>query len=224
MKIRGWRFNSFPIWILQILTLVFAGIKAYAVDQQWLSLQADHQLSNQHQLSLNFHRRDRADLYSKRLLNLYRLHYRIPVDSWQITFGGAYFDSQSGNSERRLHQYADRNIKLLDDDILASSIRLGVEERHFNSDNNLYLRFRLRVQFHILPKKAFGPSLYHESFYIPNGQDRFVSALSENRTGIGLHYTLPYARLLLFHTYTLTKLPEKMKYEQWLQLFINFPF
>lgn len=222
LKNRHFQCLQTQFWLF-FATLVITN-HSHAVDQQWLSLQADHQLPDQQKISFNFQRRDQADLYSKKLLNVYRLYYRFQQEEWQFTLGFAYFDLENGSNERRLHQFAGRSIELFDKKIVSSTVRLGLEQRHFNSDNSIYLRLRARLLFHLFPQKSFGPSLYHESFYIPNGQDRFVSTLSENRTGIGARYKLPNVNFLLFHTYTFLKLPNKIKYQQWWQFSINFLF
>ena len=224
METRTYKQLRLSVLCLIICSLLLFNSHAHAVDQQWLSLQADHPLSNEDQLSLNFHRRDSGDLYSNRLLNVYRLHYSIPFADWNLILGAAYFDSASGSNERRLHQYAERSLDFVDSNYVSTSIRLGLEERDFNSDGFLYLRFRARALFNLLPTRSFGPSFYHESFFIPNGQDRFSSTLSENRTGLGLRYSHPSAHFLLYHTYTFLRLPGQLRYEQWWQLLINFPF
>lgn len=198
------------------------GLRAHAVNQQWLSFQAERQLSADHSLLINYQRRDVGDLFQRRLLNVYRFHLTKNIGDWRIIFGGAYFDQESGTSERRLHQYVVKKVRLLGETL--GFFRLGLEERHFNSDHFLYLRLRARALVRFLNQKPIGPVLYNETFYIPKAQTRFSSALNENRSGIGLRYSLPSARFLLFHAYTYSKLPTETRHEQWWQFYINFSF
>lgn len=155
-------------------------------------------------------------------LRLIRLMYGGDLGSFKFLIGGALADSKSSADERRLQQYLTHTTK--HDSYYSLFLRLGIEERFFNNDPNLYFRFRFKAQINPLFKREFGPSFYNETFFIPEGYKKFANQLNENRLGIGVRYNIKPFEIYLYQTFVYIKTIQEERILNWLQLqlILNF--
>jgi hypothetical protein len=197
---------------------------AQAYDEQWLLVQALHDVSETEQISFDYVRRDFSDLFQNKFLNLFRGAYGVQSGDWSLWLGAAYVDFNNSQSERRLHQQALRQFSL--SPYLKLGVRFRSEQRHFNGDSNIYLRLRARAQLNFFPQRTLAPTVYNELFYLPNPGDRFSAAFNENRFGVGLRYSTNTFDIFLLHNYSYFKSVKTPKgdYPKWLQIQIQTYF
>jgi hypothetical protein len=214
------RDTSFAFSILFLA--LFLSVPALARDEDWGIFQFRKRLEDGHQIFGEYVRRDRGDIFSEKFLDLYRLSWGGKIGNWSYLLGAAYVDFNTGADERRLHQFAVYNFRK--EDIVSGIIRTGLEQRSFISDDYIYFRFRNRLHLNFFPQFPFGVSGYDEIFYVPNGHNRFISGINENRFGLGLRYVFENFEIYLFHTTGYTKTPKSSDRFEWVQLQTIFSF
>ncbi|MFN8845908.1 MAG: DUF2490 domain-containing protein [Bdellovibrionales bacterium] len=197
-------------------------INAWALDEYWAILQFKKQMSSDHFLLLEYVERDKTNFFENKNLGLTRLSFGGTVGSFKYLIGGAYVDFTSSADERRLHQFLISSYSL--ESLFTFPLRIGLEERSFIGDEKIYLRGRLRVQANFLPQYKIGLVAYNEAFYIPNGYNKFVTGLNENRFGFGIRYITNEVEVYLYKTQADIKNISQSRHLQWIQLqtLINF--
>lgn len=204
------------------LILTFSSAFSHAADEYWEIIQVKKSLSGSNFLLVEYVERDFENFFQSKNLNLIRISYGGRIGAFKYLIGGAYVDFESSSDERRAHQFLLYNYNL------ASAadffVRMGLEERSFISDDNLYLRGRLRIQVNPLPEYPFGVALYDEIFYVPDGFNKFANGFNENRLGIGLRYITKPVELYVYHTEADLKGFRGLRHLRWIQLQAVFNF
>jgi len=193
-----------------------------AYDEHWLIFQTIGSLSNTEQVNFDYVRRDFSYNHLQKNLELYRFSYGIQKKEWLFIMGGAYLDLSNGSTERRLLQMAARDFNF--NSFIKGTLRLGLEERLFNSDSQLYFRLRARILIDFFAQSHFGPTIYNEFFLIPYGRNRFSTTLNENRLGMGFRYQWEVIQLLIFHTLSYQNNPQQTAHPDWFQLQVIYHF
>lgn len=215
--------SLFQIAALSLMgALSFGFSKAQARDEDWLIFQLRKRLGTERQIFAEYIRRDRSEFLDKRFFELYRLSWGQKSGDWLFLLGGAVIDFEASADESRAHQFAFHGFSRAE--AFSGFVRIGLEQRKFKSDDTLYWRLRNRLHLNLLPESAFGPSIYDEVFYVPNGKNRFAEGFNENRFGVGLRYVKPAFEAYLFYTITDLKTVKGRDQVEWLQLQTVFNF
>lgn len=210
------------IKILFILGVFLITSNSFAYDEEWGIFQFRKKLEGDNQIFAEYVRRDYSKLFDQRNFDMIRLSWGGRVGQWGYLVGASYLDFERGNDERRLHQFFTYNTRF--ENAAAIFVRLGLEQRNFITDENLYWRQRTRVQVNFLPQYVFGVAAYNEAFYAFNGYKKFAVGLNENRHGWGLRYNQGPFDVYLYHVFAeLTTLKSKTQ-PQWLQLQTVYTF
>lgn len=209
--------------LLSVLLLSFSlSLSAWARDEDFGIFQFRKNLPGDHQVLLEYVRRDRGELFQEKFLDLYRLSWGGKVGAWTYLLGGGYVDFEKGADEKRYHQFFIRNFS--EAEWLKGFVRLGLEERTFIGEEKIHLRGRVRVQANVLSSYGIGPSLYNETFYTHDGQGRFVEGFNENRLGVGLRYALPGVEIFVFHVSGYLQTLKSSDRFEWAQIQTAFSF
>lgn len=207
-------------WILlfQLSAISFAR----AADEYWGIYQFKKDISDTHFLFAEYLRRDLSGYFEVKKFDLFRISYGGKINEWIYLVGAAYVDFSSFTDERRLHQFFIRNIN--HGQIASSIIRLGLEQRSFISDDELYWRGRVRGQLNVSLVSSFGVSFYDEMLFALNGVNKFYQGFNENRLGVGFRYKAKQIEVLIYHTYATVKTLKTELNQQWIQLQTIFNF
>jgi len=214
---RGTRLS---IYIFLLISLSWSSV--FASDEHWGIFQFRKRLDNGHQLFAEYVRRDRGNLFSGKFLDLYRLSWGGKIGNWVYLVGGAYVDFENSSDERRLHQFGIYNFNF--ENKVSGLVRIGLEQRSFVSDDNVYLRSRNRTQLNLFPQFSFGLSGYDEIFYVPDGRNKFSTGFNENRLGIGFRYSINDLEIYIFHTTGYLKTLKSSDRFEWIQLQTIYTF
>lgn len=200
-----------------ILSLMFSVSTASASDETWGIFQLRKRMGDGQQIFAEYVRRDRGGLFTRRNLNLFRLSYGAKFEGsyWGYLVGAAFVDFESGDDERRLHQFAVYSRTF--ENFASVGGRFGFEQRRFTGDEGVYWRIRNRVQLNLLPGLVVGPSIYDEIFYAVDGRQRFSTGFNENRFGVGLRFHNEDAEIALYHTTVNVKTRRSEDRVEWLQ-------
>lgn len=207
-------------WFL-ILQVVFIS-SAFASDEYWGIYQFKKEVSDSNFIFAEYVRRDYEGFFKERNLDLFRFSYGGKLDEWTYLLGAAYVDFETSSDERRIHQFFIKNTNHSPN--ISSSVRLGLEQRSFISDDELYWRGRLRGQLNLPLIYQIGFSLYDEMLFALNGPNKFHQGFNENRFGVGLRYKAETYEILIFQTYAKIKTLKTESSPQWLQLQTIFTF
>lgn len=208
------------IYIFLLISLSCSSV--FASDENWGIFQFRKRLDNGHQLFAEYVRRDRGNLFAGKFLDLYRLSWGGKIGNWVYLVGGAYVDFENSSDERRLHQFGIYNFNF--ENKVSGLVRIGLEQRSFISDGNIYLRSRNRIQLNLFPQFPFGLSGYDEVFYVPNGQDKFSTGFNENRLGLGFRHLINDLEIYIFHTTGYLKTLKSSDRFEWIQLQTIYSF
>lgn len=201
-------------WLL-FLPLILSSA-ANAAEEYWGIYQFRNDLSSSHFLFSEYVRRDTNTFFGTNNLDLVRFSIGGKVEGWTYLVGGAYVNFATSDDERRLHQFFIRSFNL--SQYITAPIRLGLEQRSFISNENLYFRARLRGQVNFPVWSAFGFAAYDEMLLALNGANRFYQGLNENRLGFGIRLKFESVEALLFHTQAQVKTLRSETHPQWIQL------
>lgn len=209
------------IRLLLVSQIIFSS-SVYASDEYWGIFQFKKDISNSNFIFTEFVRRDQEVYFNNKNLDLFRLSYGTKWNDWIYLIGGAYVDFNSSSDERRLHQFLIKNTNHSSN--ISTSIRLGLEQRSFISDDLLYWRARIRGQVNLPFINPVGFSVYNETLFALNGENRYHQGLNENRFGLGFRFKAETYEILLFQTYANLKTLKNESSPQWLQLQTIFTF
>lgn len=207
-------------WVI-VLQIALAS-SAFASDEYWGIYQFKAEISESNFIFTEYVRRDFSGLFKEKNLDLLRLSYGGKLGDWTYLIGAAYVNFELSTDERRLHQFFIKNTNHSHN--ISSSIRLGLEQRSFISDDELYWRARVRGQLNLPLLYWVGFSLYDEMLFALNGQNKFYQGLNENRFGVGFRYKAETYEILIFQTYAKLKTLKTESSPQWLQLQTIFTF
>lgn len=206
--------------ILVISSMTLFTISSRAADEYWTTVQIRKTLYADKFLLAEYVRRDFEGYYNTNNLHLYRFSYAGLLDQFNYQLGLAFVDSAKSSDETRLHQHLIKTFK--SSSTLNYSLRLGLEERNFRSDNTTYLRTRIRGQANQPILNNFGISMYDELFFALNGPNRFHQGFNENRLGIGLTYKNEKYEIYLYNNFVRSESIKETNNLNWIQLQILF--
>lgn len=201
-----------------ILQLFMWSSNASAFDETWGIFQFRKNLSDNQQIMFEYVTRDR----DQKFLDLVRLSYGFKKTNTTFLFGIAKIDFAPVTDELRFHQYVIHSLKVKN--LASGFMRAALEERLFEGSQDWHLRARLRFHLNLLPQNKFGVAVYNETFYTPNGYQRFQDGVNENRFGPGLRYIDEELELYLFHTLGSIHQRTGWKHGDWLQFHTVYNF
>lgn len=172
---------------LLLLILLVAPTSRADIDQYWTSYFLTKKWSES-SLVFDYSHRDYYAPFRDNILNQYRLTYtkRGEIVDWSLGYG--HQDVEAGDYESRLFQML--TIPFVLGQTARATYRLGMEERFFQGDSNIYLRFRMRLQVFVPLFENWEFLLSNELFYLPEGFQRYATGFIENRAGVGLRVAL----------------------------------
>lgn len=210
------------IKLLLALHLLFFSNIAWGRDQDWGIFQAVKVLPNNHVILAEWLRRDTGQLFDQRFFDYFRFSWGKKYGSLAYLIGGGYVKFQNKSDEKRLHQFIVHNHVV--ENLLLSRTRLGLEERFFDGDSNLYLRIRIRNQFNFLPQHSLGLAVYNELFIAPQGFNRFYTGFNENRFGFGPRYTTKEFEFYIYFMKNYIRTLQKKTFPTWGMLQVRYFF
>ncbi len=205
--------------VLLFLVFVLQSEPIFSRDQDWGIFQAVTKLSNDRLIFAEWLRRDNGPLFDQKFFDYFRFSYGKKDGHFVYLLGAGLVDFENRSDEKRLHQFLIYSNKW--PSVLLSRNRLGMEERFFDGDPQVYFRIRLRTQINPLPQYSWGLSTYNEIFYVPQGFDRFYTGVNENRFGFGPRFTTKDFEVYLYYMKVLLRSPTRKLYPTWGQLQIR---
>ena len=196
--------------------------QVFATDEYWGIYQFKTDITAENFIFTEYVRRDRDKYFEDKNLDLVRISIGGKWNQWTYMLGLAHVDFAQGPEELRFHQFLIRSIKF--DGNKESLIRLALEERKFENDENLYLRGRARMQLNVPVYRQWGFAFYDEILIALNGNNRFYTGLNENRLGAGVRYKAHNFEVMLYKTLGYIRTLKGETEPQWIQLQTIFSF
>lgn len=160
----------------------------------------------------------------RNFLELGRFSYGwILPNQFVLLIGAAHLDFESQANEFRTHQFLIYQNHFERFNIFILN-RTGLEQRFFEDESSMILRFRNRLMVNFLTQYPIGPSVYDEFFIVGQGGSKFPTGWNENRFGYGIRFQHQRHQFYLYKSQAyLNTLRRRIDFDWW-QLQAQFQF